>query len=96
MSIVSVQPFSSIAAFHAAEMSSISRSDLQTCVSRRSPRFDPGLPTEGVTPEHALGHLAALATIPPRMNQIPRRDSWDHTPRQLETLWSLTKRGKMA
>lgn len=30
------------------------------------------------------------------MNQTPQRDSWDHTPRELETLWSLAKRGKVA
>lgn len=30
------------------------------------------------------------------MNQTPQRDSWDHTPRELEVLWSLSKRGKVA
>ena len=30
------------------------------------------------------------------MNQTPHRDSWDHTPRELETMWSLSKRGKVA
>jgi hypothetical protein len=29
------------------------------------------------------------------MNPTPQRDSCDHTPRELDTLWSLTKRGKI-
>lgn len=30
------------------------------------------------------------------MNTTPQRDSWDHTSRELETVWSLTKRGRVA
>ena len=30
------------------------------------------------------------------MNTAPQRDSWDHTPRELQTVWTLTKRGKVA
>ena len=29
------------------------------------------------------------------MDTTLQRDSWDHTPRELETLWSLSKRGKI-
>jgi len=30
------------------------------------------------------------------MSQTPQCDSWDHTARELETLWPLTERGNVA
>lgn len=30
------------------------------------------------------------------MNTTPQRDSWDHTPRELQTVWTLTKKDRAA
>ena len=43
----------------------------------------------------ATCHWRRVLRSRPAMTGTPHRDSRDHVPRELETLWRLTKRGKV-